>query len=65
MSVFSNEQKITALHKRVIDLKARLEKGWDICDRNPDDKRLEDHWLDLLAQYQRAVWQLHVIGGKE
>lgn len=47
MSVFSNEQKITALHKRVIDLKARLEKGWDICDRNPDDKRLEDH-LSLI-----------------
>ena len=65
MPVFSKEQQIMALNKRVRGLKDRLEKGWDMCDRNPGDKRMEDHWLDLLAQYQRAVWELHAIGGKE
>ena len=42
-------------------LYARLERGWQLIDATTDPRerrRLEDHWLALLRQYERACNQL-------
>ena len=62
---FSKDQQIKAQRQKCADLKARLEKGWALCDASPDDKRLEEHWLKLHEEYKQAVWDLNVAGGKE
>ncbi len=39
-------------------LERRLEIGWEMCEREDDPNeqhRLEDYWLQLLADYERAV----------
>ncbi len=38
-------------------LGGRLNAGWVMIDAEPDDAkraRLEDHWVDLLHQYEEA-----------
>lgn len=60
---FSKEQQLKVQQKKCLDLKARLEKGWNMCDASPDDKRLEDHWLKLLKQYESSVFEYVTLGG--
>ena len=60
---FSKEQQLNVQQKKCLDLKARLEKGWKMCEESPDDKRLEDHWLKLLREYQSEVFSFVTLGG--
>ena len=60
---FSKEQQLKVQQKKCLDLKARLEKGWSICEASPDDKRLEDHWLKLLSAYESSVFEYVTLGG--
>lgn len=60
---FSKEQQLKVQRQKCLDLTARLEKGWAMCDHRPDDKRLEAHWLKLLKEYESAVFQYVTLGG--
>ncbi len=41
----------------IADLVARLDRGWDLCERESDQQRLnelETFWISLLHEYERA-----------
>ena len=43
---------------RIAELEQRLETGWQMCEAETDHNmrvRLEDYWVALLEEYQRAV----------
>lgn len=53
-------------------LAGRLDRGWMLCEREPDPRRrrqLEDHWLNLLQEYERLCDETapvtgHILGGQ-
>lgn len=58
----SKEQQAKTLQRKCSDLRDRLRNGWGICEKDPDNKKLEDHWLGLLKDYERCVIDLRMMG---
>jgi hypothetical protein len=37
------------------DLEERLNKGWELLDENPGDRKLQKHWARLYESYDLLV----------
>lgn len=59
----SQEQVMASRKKVALDLKARLERGWEVTNGLPNDHPHVAHWISLLREYEEAVKQYVYAGG--